>query len=76
MNKERRTSLKKAIDLLDRAIIIINSACEAEQDCLDNMPENLQDSDRCIRMEEAIDNLESALEKIDEAKDCVTAASV
>ena len=35
----------------------------------DNLPENLQNSERYETMEAAIDSLEEAIDKIDEAKD-------
>ena len=38
MNKSRRTSLKQASGLLDRAIDIIRTAKDDEQECLDNLP--------------------------------------
>ena len=46
---------------------IIENALNEEEDCLDNMPENLQDSDRCSNMEDAIDNMENSIELIEEA---------
>lgn len=48
MNKARRTSLKEATHLLDRAIYLITDARDEEQECLVNLPENLQNSDRCL----------------------------
>ena len=41
----------------------------------DNMPENLLDSERCQKMEDAIERLEEAVEQIDNAKDCIVEAS-
>ena len=35
---------------------------------MDNYPENLQGTDRFEQMEDAVDNLNDALEKIDEVK--------
>ena len=54
---------------------MISRALDEEQDCLDNMPENLQESDRYQKMESAIENLESAVDSIDEAKASLDAAS-
>ncbi len=67
MNKKRRENLQSAISLLNRASVIVNSALDREQDCLDNMPENLQMSERCEAMETAIANLEDAASYIDDA---------
>lgn len=74
MNKGRRSSLKEATRLLDCAIDLISDARNEEQESLDNLPENLQNSDRYESMENAIDNLEDALEKIDEAKGSINEA--
>ena len=43
--------------------------------CLDNMPENLQSSERYEKMEAAIDSLEAAIESIDSAKESIGEAS-
>ena len=46
MNKRRRSSIKIAASYLDMAIDLIRDAKDEEQDALDNMPENLQGSER------------------------------
>lgn len=60
---------------MDKALKYVNEALDGEQDCLDNMPENLQYSDKCEKIEAAIENLESAIERIDEAMECLLDAS-
>ena len=69
MNNKRREILRKAVRFLDSASNLISNALEQEEDCLDNMPENLQMSDRYEVMEAAIDHLEDASSLLDEAKD-------
>ena len=54
MNNKRRELLKNATGLLDQASGMVQRALDSEQDCLDNMPENLLDSERCQKMEDAI----------------------
>lgn len=71
MNKARRASLKEVLGLLDRSIDIIRSVRDDEQQCIDNTPENLQGSDRYELMETVVDNLEDAIDKINEAKECI-----
>ena len=51
MNNKRRDLLKLAVQLLERASGYVSQALDAEQDCLDNMPENLQSSERYEKME-------------------------
>ena len=74
MNRERRTTLKKATEYLDLAIDLISEARDDEQTSLDNLPENIQDSDRSETMESAIESLVEAFDKIDEAKDSIDCA--
>lgn len=74
MNNKRRELLKSARPFLTQAASIIERAAEQESDCLDNMPENLQDTDRYEKMEKAVENLEAALEHIENAQDCISEA--
>lgn len=75
MNNKRRDLLKNAIMYLDKASDMVTAASEQEQDCLDNMPENLQTSDRYERMESVVDCLEDATANIDEARSKIEEAS-
>lgn len=74
MNKERRNALKNAMSHLEKAIEIISDVRDEEQDSMDNMPENLQGSERYETMEMAVESLEEAIDKIEEAKDSVDEA--
>ena len=71
MNNKRRQELKKAVTLLNEANNIVDRVLDEERDCFDNLPENFQESDRGIKMEESADCLESAINNIDEAINCV-----
>lgn len=75
MNNKKRESLKDAKMYLERASNIVSKVLDDEQDCLDNMPENLQASERYERMEAAIDKLEETIEQIDGAKENIDEAS-
>lgn len=74
MNKKRRELLKSAMPFLVQAASIIERAAEQENDCLDNMPESLQDTERYEKIEKAAENLESALEHIENAQECIADA--
>lgn len=74
MNKKRRALLESATEYLSKAANIIETASEQESDCLDNMPENLQGSERYEKMESVIGFLEDALEHVENAKDCIAEA--
>ena len=56
------------------AIDLIRDAKYEEQDALDNMPENLQNSEKYESMESVIDVLEDALSSIDDARDYIDRA--
>ncbi len=75
MNNRKRDLLKESKTLLGRASSLISQVLEEEEDCLDNMPENLQASEKYERMEDAIDKLESAIEHIDNAQEDIDDAS-
>lgn len=76
MNNKRRSSLVSAKSLLTSAASIVERALDRESDCLDNIPENMQDGDRYDKMEQAVANLEEALENIENAIDKIDDASV
>lgn len=71
MNKEKRNDLLSAIKLLENAKNVVERVRDKEQDCLDNMPENLEGSERYINMETAIDLMDSAVDAIYEACDSI-----
>ena len=75
MNKEKRNELNTARELLSKSLDIINRVKDKEQDCLDNIPENLEGSERYSTMETAIESLEDAIEKIEEAQDSIDDAT-
>ena len=64
--------LKVAIDNISKAVSMIDSVCRSEQFALNNVPENLQDSDRALQMEENIDALSDASEELGDIKDTLT----
>jgi len=67
INNKRRSSLKAASELLERAYTVITQAREDEEDAIDNMPDNLQNSERYELMEETASLLSDAEECIDTA---------
>lgn len=75
MNNTRRALLKRAVSALEMAASYVNSALDQEQDCLDDLPENLAGGERYGKMETAIEKLGEAIENIDGAKACIEEAS-
>ena len=66
MNKMRRKRLDEAIELLNQAKDIIDECESEEEEYKDNMPENMQNSERYENADNACDNLMSASESIDD----------
>lgn len=76
MNKPRRKQIQEVIDKLgslqsemEALIEEIESIQSDEEDYRDNMPENLQGSERYERADAACDALASARDTLEESKD-------
>lgn len=67
MNNERREQIAKAIELLNEAQGLIESAKDEEQEYFDNMPESFQSGEKGEKAEGAIGDLESAFDSITDA---------
>ena len=67
--------MKRASALLRTAYGLVSTALEQEEDALDNMPENLQGSERYEKIEAAVDLLNDASEYIDSAIEKINEAS-
>lgn len=74
MNKQRRKELNEIISKLESLRDDLECLQNEEQDYHDNMPENLQCSERGERSEEAVSSLEDALYNIDSAIDNINEA--
>ena len=69
MNRERRERLSSIIQTLENCQADIDGMKDEEQEVFDNMPENLQGSERGESISEAIDNLDSATYSLSECID-------
>ena len=67
MNKIRRQQLRKWLEDLEEIKNELETICSDEQDYFDNMPENLQGSQRGCDSEEAIEQMGEAVSSIEEA---------
>lgn len=74
MNKNRRSRLKGIEEDLGRCLNLLSSIYDEEQDCIDNIPENLQDSDRYLDMEACAEALSDAVYNLEEAVDLINEA--
>ena len=71
MNKTRRAMVRKAHKHVSDAHDLIEIALEEEDECLSNMPENLESSQKYQALEENVDLLEEALDQLEAARDAV-----
>lgn len=69
MNNPRRKELRKALELLAEARCIIEAMQEEEQECFDNMPEGLQESEQGEKIEENAERLEELMNCLEEQED-------
>ena len=63
MNKQRRKEIEKFAEEVNEKVSELSGIIDAEQEYLDNMPENLQESERYQRTEEGIDELNDILDE-------------
>ena len=67
MNKARRKELSRAVELMEEARDIIDNCIVDEQEYLENMPENLQYSEKHDIAEAAVEAMERAVESVEDA---------
>ena len=74
MNSKQRKQIEKWIDSINEIKEGVESMQEDETEKLDNMPENLQESERGEQMQNGIENLEAAASSLEEAIDSLNSA--
>lgn len=65
MNKNRRKQLEKIVEALEALRDDLEMLKDEEQDCFDNLPESLQESEKGEIMQEYADDLEAAYDDLD-----------
>ena len=74
MNRERRKNLQSIIDQLEELQGSLEDLLEEEEVYRDNIPENMQGSERYERAEEACDNLSEAVSSLEDTIYSIEAA--
>ncbi len=64
MNKERRKAIVNAIKKIEN---LLQNILDEEQAAYDNMPEGLQESENGLNSVDAQDNLDAAIESLEDA---------
>lgn len=74
MNNRRRDRLKGVLTSLENAQNTIEAVTDQEEDALDNIPENLMDSEMYDKIDEAVENLNAAQDKLQETIESIERA--
>ena len=74
MNKARRKALDEVISKIEEAKELLENLQAEEEEYRDNMPENLQGSERYEAADAAVDNMSSAVDDLDEAISSIESA--
>lgn len=74
MNKVRRKALDEVISKIEEAKELLENLQAEEEEYRDNMPENLQGSERYEAADAAVDNMSSAMDALDEAISSIESA--
>ena len=75
MNKERRKHLSVISRQLSDLLTALEEVESEESEYRDNIPENLQGSERYEKADEACDNLQSAIAAVEEALSYIDSAA-
>ena len=65
MNKEQRKKLQRVATEIELLMLDLWEIADAEREKFENAPENLQCSERCAKLEEYADSLESIIGDLD-----------
>lgn len=68
MNAQRRKVRDEILERLDGIVADLEELRNEEEEALENMPENLQESERAIQMQDNIDRLDEIINEIDNQK--------
>lgn len=74
MNNRRRDRLKSVLTSLENAQNTLEAVTDQEEDALDNIPENLMDSEMYDKIDEAVENLNAAQERLQETIESIERA--
>ena len=74
MNRPRRAKLREIMDQIDELKTALEWLQEEEEEYRDNIPENMQGSERYEKADEACSNLYEAVSSMEEAISSIEAA--
>lgn len=75
MNRMRRKTINSIYERLYELRNLLEEVKDEEEEYRDNIPENLQGSERYIRTDEILDDLDSAISSLEETLDYLESAA-
>jgi len=75
MNNKRRAALIKMVVQLIEATDTLTELRDQEQQYIDNLPASLTKTDNAAAAEQAVDDMHTAINWLEEATDAITAAT-
>ena len=71
MNNVRRNQIRQAIQKIDNIVNALQIILCDEQDAYDSMPDNLKESEKGMNSMDAQENIEAAIDALEEASSCL-----
>lgn len=66
MNKEKRSRLSNANDLIKEAVSVISSVRDDEEDSFNNLSDGLQNTQRGMDMQDAVEQMDGIIDALEE----------
>lgn len=64
MNKARREQVKKVVDYIESAYIMLDEIKDEEEDAFNNLPDGIAESERGEMMEQNVDTMDDCIREL------------
>lgn len=64
MNKARREQVKKVVDYIESAYIMLDEIKDDEEDAFNNLPDGIAESERGEMMEQNVDTMDDCIREL------------
>lgn len=73
MNKARREEIKKVVDYIESAYMILDEIKDEEEEAFNNLPDGIAESERGEMMEENVDTMDDCINNLWDIVDVLNA---
>lgn len=73
MNKARREQVKKVVDYIESAYIMLDEIKDDEEDAFNNLPDGIAESERGEMMEQNVDTMDECINNLWDIVDALNA---